>query len=124
MPGGASSAMTRSGIPSAPVFKSAPREFAGAIRSLESAFSVPALEVAAGTARRRDVLTLLVMARRDASVRDRFVSRAAELMPPRNASIVARARAGDAAAFESWIGELPLPAVTSWVPNWRDRLLR
>ena len=124
VPGGASSAMTKAGVPSVPVFKSAPREFAEAIRSLEDSFSAGAVENAARSARRRDVLTLLVMARRNASVRDRFVSRAAELMPPRNAGIVMRARGGDAAAFESWIGDLPLPPVTSWVPNWRDRLLR
>lgn len=124
VPGGASSAMARSGMPSVPVFKSAPREFAEAIRSLEGSFSAAAVENAARSARRRDVLTLLVMARRHAPVRDRFVSRAAELMPPRNAELVTRARGGDAAAFESWIGELPLPPVTSWVPNWRDRLLR
>lgn len=124
VPGGASSAMTKAGLPSAPVFKSAPREFAEAIRSLETSVTVPAVDTAVRTARRRDVLTLLVMARRNPSVRDRFVSRAAELMPPRNAEVVRRASAGDASAFEAWIGELPLPAVTSWVPNWRDRLLR
>jgi hypothetical protein len=124
VPGGASSSMARSGMPSVPVFKSAPREFAEAIRSLERSFSAADVEKAARSARRRDVLTLLVMARRHPPVRDRFVSRAAELMPPRNAELVTRARGGDAPAVESWISELPLPPVTSWVPNWRDRLLR
>lgn len=124
VPGGASSAMTKSGHPSAPVFRSAPREFAEAIRTLEAGGAVGSVETAVRTARRRDVLTLLVMARRSPSVRERFVSRAAELMPPRNAQMVALARAGDAAAIDSWIAELPLPPVTSWVPNWRDRLLR
>jgi hypothetical protein len=124
VPGGASSAMTKSGRPTVPVFRSAPREFKEAIARLEAGSAGASLETAVRTARRRDVLTLLVLARRSVSVRERFVSRAAELMPPRNAETVALARAGDTAAIDAWIAELPLPPVTSWVPNWRDRLLR
>ena len=124
VPGGATSSMTATGIPAVPVFKSAPREFAEAVRSLERSGPDAAVDVAIRTARRRDVLTLLVMAKRNAELRDRFVTRAAELMPTRRPETAARARRGESAAFEQWIGELPLPPVTSWVPNWRDRLLR
>lgn len=124
VPGGAESSMTKGGLPSVPVFRSAPREFSRAIRRLEREWSAQAVESAAATARRRDVLTLLLMARRNPMLRDRFIGRAAELMPPRRADTVARARRGDAGAIDLWIGELPLPPVTSWVPNWRDRLLR
>lgn len=124
VPGGATSSMTAGALPTVPVFKSAPREFAEAVRSLERVWGDAAVDVAIRTARRRDVLTLLVMAERDARLRDRFVTRAAEMMPPRSAETVAAARRGNADAFEQWIGDLPLPPVTSWVPNWRDRLLR
>lgn len=124
VPGGAESSMTKGGLPSVPLFKSARPEFSTAIRGLEREWSAVAVESAVRAARRRDVLTLLLMAQRKPMLRDRFIARAAELMPPRGADTVPRARQGDAAAIEAWIGELPLPPVTSWVPNWRDRLLR
>ncbi|HUP50309.1 MAG TPA: hypothetical protein VNA04_16145, partial [Thermoanaerobaculia bacterium] len=123
VPGGASSVMRRSGLPSVPLFSSATAGFKAAVRALEgdSGPRAPALETALRDARRRDVLTLLILARRGAPERDTLLVRAAELMPPRSPATLARARAGDDSAVTAWIDELPLPP-RNWVPNWRDRL--
>jgi hypothetical protein len=114
VPGGATSEMTRSGVPGVPIFKSADPAFQAAARSHD-------IETLVRTARRRDVLTLLVLAERGIG-RDQLVTRAAELMPPRSPDIVARARRGESEAFWEWVEQLPLPPAKAWVRNWRDRL--
>ncbi len=115
VPGGASSEMHRSGFPAPPVFRSATAEFQVAARNLD----VPTL---VRTARRRDVLTLLVIASRRPPGRDALLVRAAELMPPHSEETLLRARAGDNDAIWAWVHELPLPPAKSWIRNWRDRL--
>ena len=123
VPGGASSVMTRSGLPSVPLFQSATPEFKAAVRVLEDA-SAPrdqALATALREARRRDVLTLLLLGQRNPTEREALVVRASQLMPPRSQATLLRARRGDDEALEAWIRELPLPPL-NWVPNWRDRL--
>jgi hypothetical protein len=115
VPGGAVSEMTPSGVPTVPVFKTADPAFQEAVRSRD-------VDTLVRTARRRDVLTLLHLARRGIG-RDRLVTRAAELMPPRSPETVAAARRGEAEAYWTWVGELPLPPAKSWVRNWRDWLL-
>ena len=118
VPGGATSEMTASGYPTAPVFKTADPAFRAAVRELEHG-SPGAVETVVGKARRRDVLTLLVLAQRGIE-RERLVQRAAELMPPRSPQTVERARRGESDAISEWIGELPLPPTKSWIRNWRD----
>ena len=122
VPGGASSVMTRSGLASVPLFRSATPGFKAAVRALErTASDEQALGTVVREARRRDVLTLLLLGKRKPAVRDALMVRAAELMPPRSQATFVRARGGDSEAIETWIGELPLPPL-NWVPNWRDRL--
>ncbi len=120
VPGGASSQMQRSEGPGVPVFRSASPQFQAAIRALEVG-SATALQTAVRTARRRDVLTLLVLATRDLAHRDALLVRAAELMPPHSEKTLLQARGGNKQAIREWIDELPLPP-RSWVRNWRDRL--
>lgn len=115
VPGGAISEMTLSGLPTVPVFKTAHPEFRAAARTHD-------VETLVRTARRRDVLTLLLLAERGIG-RDRLVTRAAELMPPRSPEIGARALRGEREAYWQWVEQLPLPPAKSWVRNWRDRLL-
>lgn len=120
VPGGASSQMQRSGRPNVPLFRSASPQFQAAIRKLEDGSSI-ALPTAVSTSRRRDVLTLLVLATRDLVHRDALIVRAAELMPPHSGETLLQARSGNNNAIREWIDELPLPP-RSWVRNWRDRL--
>lgn len=121
VPGGATSEMVPAKLPTVPVFKTADPAFRSAARVLEERLAPEAVETIVRTARRRDVLTLLVLAERGIA-RDRLVSRAAELMPPRSLDTVTRARRGEASAFWEWVDQLPLPPAKSWVRNWRDLL--
>lgn len=123
VPGGASSIMTASGLASVPLFRSATEPFRTAVRALETSSGPTdrALETVLRDARRRDVLTLLLLAKRMPLQSNALLGRAAELMPPASRQTFLRARLGDDEAVEAWIGELPLPP-RNWVPNWRDRL--
>ena len=120
VPGGATSEMTRARRPSVPVFRSAAPEFRVAVRALERDPSVNP-ETLLRTARKRDVLTLLLLAERGIQ-REKLLTRAAELAPPRSPETLPRARRGDSDAIWEWKDELPLPPAKSWLRNWRDRL--
>jgi hypothetical protein len=123
VPGGATSEMRRSRRPSVPVFRTATPPFREAMRQLDDRTDAPssALGVVLQQARRRDVFTLLILAMRRPAERDAIVTRAAQLMPPRDETIVLRARRGDDGAVWTWVHELPLPPEKGWVRNWRDR---
>jgi hypothetical protein len=75
------------------------------------------------TARRRDVLTLLMLANvSDADLKRELLDRAAQLWPPPSGVRVDAIVAGDRNALWRWHGSLDLPPVKSWWRNWRDAL--
>ena len=123
VPGGATSEMRRSRRPTVPVFRSATSSFQAAMQQLDDRSDAPpaALEVVLREARRRDVFTLLVLAMRRPAERDVILARAAQLMPPRDETVLLRARRGDDDAVWNWVHDLPLPPEKGWVRNWRDQ---
>jgi hypothetical protein len=122
VPGGATSEMRRSRRPTVPVFRTATPSFQTAMRQLDDRADAPAtaLRIVLSEARRRDVFTLLVLAMRRPADRQGILERAAQLMPPRDATVLLRARRDDNAVW-TWVHELPLPPEKGWVRNWRDR---
>jgi hypothetical protein len=75
-------------------------------------------------ARRRDVITLLMLAGTSPALRRPIVVRAAELVPPPSTVHVDAVAAGDRQQLWLWYDNLDLPPVKSWWLNWRDALPR
>jgi hypothetical protein len=124
IPAGAASEMRVDREPGAPVFTDASPEFVATVRALETGRGVPDLHVATivGSARARDLLTLLVLIERRAPGRERIAARAAELMPPPSGVSIDAILRGDSGGLQRWRDTLPLPAPKSWLRNWRDAL--
>jgi len=129
VPAGATSTMTTSRRPTVPVYLDASPRLRDAIRSFEAAMADPAaaaaLEGALPDARRRDVLTLLLLSRISPSAVARpLLDRAAALVPPPAGVSIDAVLAGDRDQFWTWYASLDLPPVKSWWRNWRDALPR
>jgi hypothetical protein len=126
VPAGATGLMLTGRPPSVPVYEDARPGFLNAVRALEEgrADAEAAIDQIVKLARRRDVLTLLMLVRRSAEGRERLVSRAAVLYPPPEDDTVRRILDGESAALWQWYDTLPLPPVKRWWWNWRDALPR
>jgi hypothetical protein len=127
VPAGASSEMAPGGGPLVPVFDDATVAFRDGARRAERAIAAGAassidLGFAAG-ARRKDVITLLLLARNGSpDVGLPLLERAAELeAPPAGVTVEAVAK-GDAVQFWRWYDSLDLPPPKNWWRNWRDAL--
>ncbi len=122
VPAGASSEMTSSAAPGVPVYDDAPAQFREAVRTLErsSGNTDEAVQQIVRLARKRDVLTLLMLVWRDSPGMASLAARAAELWPPPAGVTVSAVVDGDREAFWRWHSTLPLPSPKNWVRNWRD----
>ena len=126
IPAGASASMHRLLRPGVPIYDDASDAFARAVRSAQDggdAAEQSELETILGTARRRDVLTLLMLAKDSRTdLRRRLLLRAAELWPPPSGVSVESIVAGDRDPLWQWHAALDLPPLKSWWRNWRDAL--
>lgn len=127
VPGGTSSSMDADHRPLVPVYDDAAPAFHDGIRAIERSENEGAqLAIAARMlpdARRRDVITLLVLSNAtDESVRRLLLERAAQLMPPPPGVTVEAVLSGDRQLLWNWYGTLDLPKPKSWWRNWRDAL--
>jgi hypothetical protein len=127
IPAGASSVMTASERPGVPVFDDASPAFAAAVRAIEhdaaAAARDGAVDVAVATARKRDVLTLLMLSTASpVSVRRPLIERAAQLWPPPSSVTAGEVADGNREQLWRWYGTLDLPPAKSWWRNWRDAL--
>jgi len=122
VPAGAASRMQFDRAPAVPVFDDADTRFRAAVRTIEDDGAIgDAADLT--RARRRDVITLLMLARRLAGAdRARVIQQAARLSPPpRDVDVDAAAVAsGDDQALWRWHDALPLPPPKQWWRNWRD----
>jgi hypothetical protein len=127
VPAGASSSMSTAMRPRVPVYRDAPAGFAAAVRAFEDnprdRRYVTELRDSLAAARRRDALTLLVLANASpVDVKQALLERAAELVPPPAGVSIAAIVAGNRDQFWQWYAHLDLPPVKSWWRNWRDVL--
>jgi hypothetical protein len=130
VPAGASATMRPGQRPSVPVFDDAdPRfkervaEFERAV-NLEDAARLTMLPEIAASARRRDVITLLMLANQSTGVVKRpLLERAAELRPP-PAEVTIEQILADRSRLWIWYDALDLPRAKSWWLNWRDAFPR
>jgi ferric-dicitrate binding protein FerR (iron transport regulator) len=128
IPAGASSSMTATTPPGVPVFEDAAPAFAAGVRAIErnadDALRNGVLDVVLRNARKRDVITLLMLARTSPAGRRPIIVRAAELVPPPSTVNLDAVAAGDREQLWLWYDSLDLPPVKSWWLNWRDALPR
>ncbi|HTM27445.1 MAG TPA: FecR domain-containing protein [Vicinamibacterales bacterium] len=127
VPAGASSLMGAGTRPAVPIYEDASEQFATAVRAMERTTDERAnralLDRVLRTARPRDVLTLLMLARVSPSALKRpILDRAAQLVPPPATVSVDGIIAGDTTQLWTWYHKLDLPPVKSWLRNWRDAL--
>jgi hypothetical protein len=122
VPAGASSEMTSSSAPGVPVYDDASAQFREAVRTLErsSGNTDETVQQIVKLARRRDVLTLLMLVWRNSPGMAPLAARAAELWPPPAGVTVSAVVGGDREAFWRWHSTLPLPSPKNWLRNWRD----
>jgi hypothetical protein len=124
VPAGASAVMRRLSRPGVPIYDDSSGEFVSAVRVAQDGGDDAErreLDVILRTARRRDVLTLLMLA--NVSPQDLKVvllTRAAALWPPPAGVTVDAILAGDRDQLWKWHAALDLPPVKSWWRNWRD----
>lgn len=124
VPAGASSTMAVDERPRAPVFDDAAPAFREGVRALESRLdegaAAPPLTFLAG-ARRKDAMTLLLVAKDAPSgVARLLLERAAALQPPPPDVTIDAILAGDRAPLWRWHAALDLPPPKGWWRNWRD----
>jgi ferric-dicitrate binding protein FerR (iron transport regulator) len=129
VPAGTSSVMAAATRPGVPVYDDAAPAFGSNVRAIERAAAggAPngAIDTVLQTARPRDVLTLLTLARlREGSERRALLERAEVLFPPPPTVSVNAIVGGDIDQLWRWYGTLDLPAAKSWWLNWRDALPR
>jgi hypothetical protein len=125
VPAGAVSEMTTSRPPTVPVYEDADPSFIAAVRSLQNPDAVDrteALVTIQRLARKRDVLTLLMLIARHAPGSSELATRAAELWPPPDGVTVNGVIRGDRDGLWRWRDTLPLPPAKGWLRNWRDAL--
>jgi hypothetical protein len=127
VPAGAESTMRVSQRPTVPVYVDASPRLTGAIRVFETHPADPgalaALVAALPDARRRDVVTLMMLARVSPTAAARpLLSRAAALVPPPQGVSIDAVISGDRDQFWAWYGSLDLPPLKGWWRNWRDAL--
>ena len=127
VPAGTSSLMGSGARPAVPIYEDASDQFAMAVRVMERTTDERAsramLDRVLPTARPRDVLTLLMLARVSPSALKRpLLDRAAQLVPPPPAVSVDGIMGGDTAQLWTWYHKLDLPPVKGWLRNWRDAL--
>lgn len=120
IPAGASSEMTPTQGPGAPVFDDAADGFREAVRAVEA--GAGGFDDVVRLARPRDVYTLLLMADRRPGAAGGLLRRAAELSPPPGDVTVGRILRGDRRALWTWSDSLPLPPPKKWWRHWRDAL--
>ena len=124
-PAGTSAFMTRDRRPVVPVYDDARSVFRDAVRAFEHADTDEA-RLAIGArllpeARRRDVLTLLMLANATAGPARRvLLDRGAMLVPPPAGVTVQGILDGDSQSLWTWYGALDLPAPKSWWRDWPD----
>ena len=120
LPAGTSATMTRDARPAVPVYDDAAPQFRDAVRTFERTTEDASLADLTRHARRRDVITLLVLAHQSADAQKRaLLERAAVLKPPPHGMTVEQVLADGARLWE-WYNDLDLPPVKSWWRNWRD----
>ena len=123
VPEGASSTMTNHARPAVPVYDDASVQFRAAVRAVEAGETGEA-EKALGTilsqGRPRDALTIILLATRIPTSRERLLLHAHALAPVADGETVSRAVRGSDRAVWAWIRQLPLPAPKEWKRNWRD----
>lgn len=127
VPAGASSVMTAAARPGVPIFDDADARFIEAVRTFEEATEdrvrVSALQAIVETARKRDVYSLLLLARYSGVEWQRpLLERAAQLAPPPTPGTVDAIIAGEMDKLWAWKDTLGLPPPKSWWLNWRDAL--
>lgn len=124
VPAGASALMRRLSRPGVPIYDDSSVEFATAVRAAEDdgdATEHRELDTILRTARRRDVLTLLMLANVSPdNLKPVLLRRAAALWPPPAGVTVDAILAGDRDQLWKWHAALDLPPVKSWWRNWRD----
>jgi hypothetical protein len=129
VPAGASSTMAAASSPGVPIYEDAAPAFAAAVRAFERTSDaetrVLAIDAIVDSARPRDVLSLLVLARvAPESAKRRLLERAARLSPPPTGVSVDAIVGGDNTQLWRWYDALDLPPVKSWWLNWRDAFPR
>jgi len=126
VPAGASASMRRLSRPTVPIYADTSDAFMQAVRAAQDGGDAALrseLATILRTARRRDVLTLLMLANVSSAAEKReLLNRAAQLWPPPSDVSVDAIVAGDREALWRWHGSLDLPPVKSWWRNWRDAL--
>jgi hypothetical protein len=124
VPAGASAEMRRLSRPGVPIYDDSSSEFAAAVRAAQDAGDAAEhreLDVILRTARRHDVLTLLMLANvSPEDVKNVLLTRAAALWPPPSGVSIDAILAGDRDQLWKWHGALDVPPVKSWWRNWRD----
>jgi hypothetical protein len=109
-----------------PVYLDASDEFAAAVRAAQDGGDLAErreLGTIVRTGRRRDVLTLLMLANVSAAdTKHVLLTRAAELWPPPAGVSIEAIGAGDRDQLWKWHSTLDLPPVKNWWRNWRDAL--
>jgi hypothetical protein len=126
VPAGAAAEMRKVGRPGVPVFVDASEAFAAAVRAAEGGGDEAErreLGTVVRTARRRDVLTLLMLANvSSADMKRVLLTRAADLWPAPSGVSVDAIVAGDRDQLWKWHDSLDLPPLKNWWRNWRDAL--
>ena len=126
VPAGAAAEMRKLERPGVPIFTDASEAFETAVRAAERGGDAAArreLGAVLRTARRRDVLTLLMLATVSAADEKRvLLTRAEELWPAPSGVSIDAIVAGDRDQLWRWHDSLDLPPLKSWWRNWRDAL--
>jgi hypothetical protein len=128
VPAGTSATMLAARRPSVPVYDDAAPLFKARVpefeRAVDDATRLGILPEIAVSARRRDVLTLLMLANQSTgAVKRALLERAAELRPP-PADVTIEQILADRSRLWIWYDALDLPPAKSWWLNWRDALPR
>jgi hypothetical protein len=126
VPAGASAEMHKLARPGVPIFLDASDVFAATVREAQNGGDAAErrnLDTIVRTARRRDVMTLLMLANvSPADVKRILLARASDLWPPPPGVSLDAIIAGDRDQLWRWHGALDLPPVKSWWRNWKDAL--
>ena len=126
VPAGAAADMHKLARPGVPIFLDASDVFRAAVREAQDGGDAAErrnLATIVRTARRRDVLTLLMLANASpADLKRVLLARAAEVWPPPTGVSVDAIVAGDRDQLWRWHGSLDLPPVKNWWRNWKDAL--